>query len=217
MASAEISTLLYQRLGISKRPEPESLVKGTTQDLCRDYNLRAIQALTLKPVLEVVERNLPTLIRERDKWSSARVGSEMHRLFRVWEGYRIFLHEIQPSIPGEPIYHFHPSPMIIHVLDGTYEMGIGGGPTNMLPPPIVCRLELEGDFVYEMTHENGWHYTRALHDKPTYSIAVTTKEWRNPIPFAPKIDIKYLTQQEEERMFDKFSSLFPLVAGEMNT
>jgi hypothetical protein len=43
-------------------------------------------------------------------------------------------------------------------------------------PPVAALMASRGDFRYEMTHPDSWHYVRPL-DAPTLSVMVTGQPW----------------------------------------
>src|ERR1700730_14606687 len=63
----------------------------------------------------------------------------------------------------------------MRVLEGEYEMAIGFG-RGMDDPPVAALMVSRGDFRYEMTHPDSWHYVRPL-GAPTLSVMITGKLW----------------------------------------
>lgn len=129
-------------------------------------------------ILSQVEAALPELLRDELGWQSVVVDyhpPKVDLLWRSWEGYRVFLHRIYPCAPGEALFHPHPWPSAMRVLEGEYEMAVGFGP-GMVEPPVAALVRVRGDFRYEMTHPDSWHYVRPI-DRPTLSVMVTGKPW----------------------------------------
>src|SRR4029079_13314692 len=82
---------------------------------------------------------------------------------------------IHPCEPKDALFHPHPWPSAMRVLDGIYEMAIGYGPGAALPP-VAARIITRGDLRYEMTDRDGWHYVRPI-ERPAMTIMVTGKPW----------------------------------------
>lgn len=92
----------------------------------------------------------------------------------------------------------------MRVLSGTYEMSVGYGNGEELPP-VACRLivragqifknplfgmpleyvqpirDRENLFIYEMIDPDGWHSVRPING-PCYTVMVTGKPWERPSP-----------------------------------
>lgn len=92
-----------------------------------------------------------------------------------WGSYRVYLHRLHPCNPIEPLFHPHPWPSAIHNLSGKYEMAIGHGPGEH-PPPITMVEVVDGEFRYEMSHPDGWHYVRPI-GGTALSVMITGKPW----------------------------------------
>ena len=94
-------------------------------------------------ILKIVEEDMPGILASSDDWKSIYVDYEHPHVERVWREYtindiqyRIYLHRIHPP-EGKALYHPHPWPSAISVLDGSYETGIGYGHNSNTPPPIA--------------------------------------------------------------------------------
>ncbi len=124
----------------------------------------------------------------------------VERLWMDWEECRIYLHCIHPCEAGEALYHPHPWASAIHVLDGSYEMGVGHGKTN---PPIAATIILGKGTKYEMVDPDGWHYVRPL-SEPSYSIMVTGKPWNNEAKKATK-ELFGLSKERREELIEIFN------------
>ena len=72
----------------------------------------------------------------------------------------------------------------MRILTGEYEMAVGYGKGES-PPPIAALMIAGGDFRYEMTDPDAWHYVRPL-GVPTMSLMITGKPWARPAPTASK-------------------------------
>ncbi len=129
-------------------------------------------------VLALAEEALPGLLLDEGIWQSLLVDYHpptVDRLWTRWRDYRVFLHRIHPCERGEALFHPHPWPSAMRVLDGEYEMAVGFG-AGMQEPPFAARMVARGDFRYEMTHPDAWHYVRPI-GRPTLSVMVTGKPW----------------------------------------
>lgn len=141
-------------------------------------------------VLARLEMELPALLVDGSAWQSLDIDyhpPRVERLWRSWESYRVSLHRIHPCDPEDALFHPHPWPSAMRVLDGIYEMAIGYG-SGSSPPPIAARLVSAGDLRYEMTDIDAWHYVRAI-DRPAMTIMVTGTPWHRDVagaePVAP--------------------------------
>src|SRR5262245_32103375 len=93
-------------------------------------------------VLEAFEKELPRLLADEGAWQSLYVDSHppvVERLWRPWRAGRAYLHRIHPCGPGEALFHPHPWPSAMRVLEGEYEMAIGYG-SGVVPPPVAALL-----------------------------------------------------------------------------
>ncbi len=160
-------------------------------------------------VLYAVEKDLPHLLSEKHAWNSLYIdyhAPTVERLWRAWHEYRIALHRIHPCARCDALFHPHPWPSAMRVLVGEYEMAIGYGAGEQ-PPPIAALMIARGDFRYEMTDANAWHYVRPI-DNPTMSLMVMGKPWH---PSAPKShpELRALTPAEKTVLFQFFRSRYP--------
>jgi len=138
--------------------------------------------------LAEVEVRLPYALRgflqQPEDWRSLLIDYEPPKVERLWidwdEECRVSLHRIHPCETS--LFHPHPSPSIIRVIDdgGGYLMDVGHGPGDT-PPPIAIRLRLSSGSVYEMSDIDGWHSVQPLVG-PSYSLMVTGKPWKRSSP-----------------------------------
>ena len=137
--------------------------------------------------LHQVESELPALL--RDEPLGKAFSSTITR--RRWSGCGCpgGLSNLPPSHlsvrPGEALFHPHPWPSAMRILCGEYEMAVGYGKGESTPP-IAALMIAAGDFRYEMTDADAWHYVRPLKE-PTMSLMVTGKPWARPVPTASKV------------------------------
>jgi hypothetical protein len=160
-------------------------------------------------ILQAVEAELPQLLRDEAGWNSLFVDYHpptVERLWRRWGKYRISLHRIHPCAPGEALFHPHPWPSAMRVLSGTYEMAVGYGPGETAPP-VAARMIVTGDFLYEMTDPDAWHYVRPLRER-TFSLMVTGKPWDRPAPRSTK-QLDPLTDAQRKEILTFFRDRYP--------
>lgn len=164
-------------------------------------------------VLFQVERVLPQWLQDESSWHSLLVDYHpptVERLWRGWNAYRIFLHRIYPCERGQALFHPHPWPSAMHVLEGVYEMAVGFG-AGIETPPIAALMVARGDFRYEMTHPDSWHYVRPL-EQPSLSVMVTGKPWAREAPPVAK-PLQPLGARERGQLLRSFQARFPVVKG----
>lgn len=158
--------------------------------------------------LQNFKKELPLLLKDEAGWNSLYVDYSapiVERLWREWNGYRIFLHKIHPCEYNQSLYHKHNWPSAMEIVYGKYEMGIGYGVSNT-PPPIASRIILPMGSSYEMTEKNGWHYVRPL-DTCAYSIMITGKPWGSGAPKSER-PLRTLTAEESQKLFSFFRAAF---------
>jgi hypothetical protein len=166
-------------------------------------------------VLQRAESLLPKLLTDTNvEWTSLDVDYEPPRVERLWcqfEGrYRIYLHRIHPCFRA--LFHPHPWPSAVKVLSGAYEMGVGYGPGQALPP-VAMTLMLAAGSSYEMVDPDGWHYVRPLGISPCLSVMVTGSRWDRWSPGPAAGTLKPLKDQERSRLMTAFK-LYYDVGGE---
>jgi hypothetical protein len=160
-------------------------------------------------VLERLERELPILLLDADGWTGLFIDYHpptVERLWRQWNEYRISLHRIHPCPAGTALFHPHPWPSAMRILAGDYEMAVGYGKGEETPP-IAARMIASGDFAYEMTDPDAWHYVRPI-GGPSWSIMVTGKPWDRPAPRANK-PLSELPAQQREEILEFFRRRYP--------
>ena len=143
---------------------------------------------TMLEMLEAAERELTRIFSSDDAlegegWRSLRVDYHapfVDRLYREWNGQRIYLHVIHPCAPEEALFHPHPWPSAMRILSGKYEMGVGYG-TGDAPPPVAARIVAHGPMIYEMTDPDAWHYVRPI-DGVASTVMVTGTPWNRSSP-----------------------------------
>jgi hypothetical protein len=147
-------------------------------------------------VLVRLEIVLPDLLADEASWKSLDINyhpPRVERLWRSWGEFRVSLHRIHPCSIEDALFHPHPWPSAMRVLDGTYEMAIGYG-SGSTPPPIAARIVSTGDLRYEMMDVDAWHYVRPI-GRPAMTIMVTGTPWQRDaagaeptVPLSPLSD-----------------------------
>lgn len=125
------------------------------------------------------EQVLPELLQDEDAWQSLWIDYHPPIVERVWRqhgNFRIYLHRIYRAEPDDVLFHPHPWPSAMRVLEGQYEMAVGYG-EGPQPPPVMMRLILGPNDVYEMNHPHGWHSVRPV-TETTLSLMVTGTPWQ---------------------------------------
>gem|GEM_PF-1555349 len=211
---------LHQKVGgtevqrLPVMPLSSGAVSGvdTLRRLCVDHAQGVIEIPSMRSVLQQVEGVLPELLDDERGWSGLKIVragtlSRLHR--RFGNGFRVFLHRVDPCFEGQPFYHYHQWPMIVKVLEGAYEMGIGAAGGSEAPSIICAIKEIRAPFQYEMPNKNGWHYTRALGDQPTWSLAIIGEPWDRPQPYGATPEVEDVLLEEKRAMLAKFRSFYP--------
>jgi hypothetical protein len=135
-------------------------------------------------VLRVAMSALPELL-SAPGWKGVRVHYHppfVDRAWRAWGEHRVYLHRIYPCTPAEALFHPHPWPSAMRIIDGRYELAVGYGAEL---PPIAARLVVGPGTEYEMTDRDAWHFVRPL-DRPSLSVMVTGLPWDRAAPKSDK-------------------------------
>jgi hypothetical protein len=160
-------------------------------------------------ILRAVEEVLPDLLRDEAGWQSVYIDYHpptVERLWRQWREYRVSLHRIHPCGPGEALFHPHPWPSAMRILEGEYEMAVGYGAGDDLPP-VAALMIAAGDFRYEMTDPDAWHYVRPL-GAPSLSLMVTGPPWQRSSPRSSK-PLQPLTAEQQAALLQSFRAHYP--------
>ena len=163
-------------------------------------------------VLAQLEESLPAMLGDEGLWHSLYVDYHppiVERLWAHWRDYRVFLHRIHPCAREQALFHPHPWPSAMRVLEGEYEMAVGFG-AGMDEPPIAALMVSRGDFRYEMTHPDSWHYVRPL-GAPTLSVMVTGKPWDRESPKSGKA-LRPLRAEQVVELLGLFRGWYPPVS-----
>lgn len=155
----------------------------------------------MKQELQQALLDLPVLIKEA-KWNSLFVDYHKPYVERLWltlGDLRYNLHKIHPCKKDDALYHPHPWPSIMLVLDGEYEMGIGSKDT------ILTTTLMGKGSLYSSNEITSYHYVAPVVD--TYTVMITDK----PYSDAPKSKVKKamrpLSDEEQSALKDAFAGL----------
>jgi hypothetical protein len=94
-------------------------------------------------VLSQVEQALPLLLQDEKTWQSLLVdyhSPTVERLWTAWKEYRVYLHRIHPCEREKALFHPHPWPSAMRVLNGEYEMAVGFGAGTDTPPVAALMI-----------------------------------------------------------------------------
>lgn len=164
-------------------------------------------------ILRRVEEVLPELLLDEAGWETLFVDYHppyVERLWRPWFGYRVYLHRIHPCSVAEALFHPHPWPSAMRIVSGTYEMAVGFGEGEKVPP-TAARIILSTGSEYEMTHPDGWHYVRPL-GRPALSLMVTGTPWDRSSPKSEKA-LSPLTTAKRDEILKFFREYYSGSAG----
>lgn len=157
----------------------------------------------------IIATELPELLRDTEGWNSLYINYHhpyVERVWRQWGNYRICCHRIHPCPAGErPLFHPHPWPAAIRLIEGQYESAIGYSRDEQ-PPPYVATAVLAAPSMYEMCHPNGWHYVNPMR-QPALSLMVTGKPWSEKATHQP--DLGPLTDEVKLSILTQFQEHFP--------
>ncbi len=139
--------------------------------------------------LQQIERlKIYDLLCDDSIWKSVDINYHPPHVERLWcqlGKYRLYLHFIHPCKKEEALFHPHPWPSAIHVIDGEYEMGMGFG-EGLDEPEIFSTIISQGSMYYEMPHKDGWHYVRPT-TQVCGSVMLTGEPWDREMPAAEEV------------------------------
>jgi hypothetical protein len=108
--------------------------------------------------------------------------------YNLEDGYRLFFHVIHQCETKQALYHPHPWPSAMHILSGSYEMGMAysedeehykntetGELNETIRQNQIAKMVLPRGTYYEMLHKKGWHYVRPL--ETAYTVMLTHTPW----------------------------------------
>lgn len=119
------------------------------------------------------------LLLKPEIWHSVMIDYHTPLVERVWtqiNKHRISIHFIHSCSREEALFHPHPWPSAMHVLYGSYEIGLGFGKTIDDVENICTVLVPNGGLYYDMTNIDGWHYVRST-ESVCATIMLTGEPW----------------------------------------
>jgi len=161
--------------------------------------------------LQQIERvKLYDLLCDASIWKSVDVNYHPPHVERLWcqlGNHRLFLHFIHPCAAGESLFHPHPWPSAIHVLEGEYEMGVGFG-EGLEEPEVFSTIISQGSMYYDMPHRDGWHYVRPT-TSVCSSVMLTGEPWGREMPDSEQVgELGYLHSDRIHVMLEYFKGKF---------
>ncbi len=159
-------------------------------------------------LLAEAEKALPPLLASPDGWSTLYADSEkptLLRMWRSWEGYRIYGHKLLPCLRSEALFHPHPWPFAVRILQGSYEELLAAGdPTANL----ISGMSVFGrGAVYERMCPTLWHAVRPI-AVPCWSFMVTGLPWSHEKQ-PSNTPTRPLTRTEMELLLCNFRCFYP--------
>jgi hypothetical protein len=163
-------------------------------------------------ILSIVEKKLPDLLNKPDIWASVYVDYHLpfvQRLYTKFQEqeteYRIYLHRILPCELKDCLFHPHPWPSIIKILNGQYDMQLGFG-AGMEPPAVASTLILNAGTIYEMINRDSWHAVCPINEL-SYSLMVTGTPWERESHKSTK-KLSPLIPIEKEQILEFFKNYY---------
>lgn len=129
--------------------------------------------MTESPLWKLMDEVHADLVQRRSTlkssdFQSLYVDYEPPYVERLWyqldPSHRVFLHHIPSCRPSEALWHPHPWPSIVRVLDtrqysdGYYEHGVGYDSKREGDPPTGVVQRIRGEITYVMDDPHAWHY-----------------------------------------------------------
>jgi len=166
---------------------------------------------TLIERLQQLEKaKLYDLLCDASIWKSVDIKYHLPRVERLWcqlGKYRLYLHFVHTCERNESLFHPHPWPSAIHVIEGEYEMGMGFG-EGLEKPDIFSTIVSQGSMYYEMPHRDGWHRVRAT-SSVCSSVMLAGEPWGREMPASDEVgELEFLHSDRIHVMLEYFKSKF---------
>lgn len=163
--------------------------------------------------LIVAEKMLPSLLHNTStQWKSVYVDYHPPIVERLWldiGDIRIYLHRIHSCSKEEALYHPHPWPSAIRILEGSYEMGIGYSNNDKPPVETLATMILGAGSAYSMAEPDSWHYVCPLSES-SLSLMVTGKPWGRSSPKPTKV-LEPLNHWQASSLLEDMRKHYPLL------
>ena len=162
----------------------------------------------IEKLKQIEDKLMLELLSKPDVWKTLFVDYHPPLVERCWTqlgNYRISLHFIHECKPEDALFHPHPWPSAMHVLEGTYEMGLGFG-KGLEEPEKMCTVLVTNGMYYDMTHIDGWHYVRPV--KSTCStVMLSGPKWGRE-EIKSEHPLKELTPERKHIMLEYFLNYY---------
>lgn len=182
-------------------------------------------------ILKKIEREqiLDILSQPIEKFKTLYVDYEhpyVERLqYNLEDGYRLFFHVIHTCKTEEALYHPHPWPSAMHILEGKYETGVSyseveehykhtetGELNELIAKNEVAKFIIGSNLsnkdlaYYQMLNPNGWHYVRPL--ETCYTVMLTHTPWYSGNKAPKQLDTLSVERTTEiKEIFKAFYSI----------
>lgn len=154
-----------------------------------------------------IETKLPALLRDQTvKWRSVLVDYHPPVVERLWldiDDLRLYLHRIHSCSREEALFHPHPWPSAMRIVDGQYEMGVGYSSTASPPESPLTTLLVVPGTAYAMTDPNSWHYVCPV-TATSLSVMITGKPWGRSSP-KPGKPLQELSESMKQALIEDFA------------
>lgn len=152
------------------------------------------------------------LLNDTSIWKSLFINYHHPYVERVWcqlGNYRIYLHFIHTCTTEESLFHPHPWPSAIHVIEGEYEMGMGFGP-GIEKPEVFSTILSQGNMYYDMSHIDGWHYVRPTKSVCS-SVMLVGQPWERELPDEKVGTLESLSDDRVYVILNYFKTKFTVI------
>lgn len=162
-----------------------------------------------KYLLDIYNRRLHNMLRDRSRWSSMRIDYAEPHVDRLWtqDGEnRVSLHCIQPCREGEPMRHPHLRESAALVRAGVYGHRVFDPEGNRIA--AHCGMLQCGD-IWVMELPKLWHEVDP--ETEVYSLMVTGKLFEHPetMPVVPETTQGPLSPERFEELYQQWRALIP--------
>jgi hypothetical protein len=155
---------------------------------------------------------LPTLLTQTNLWvNSLDVDYHPPRVERVWtpftaskftglqgKKYRLMLHVLHRCKAEEALFHPHPWPSSVAILEGVYDSYYGYGQQNGPEPPRIGPIMHPAGSVYVMSNPYHWHLVAPK--MTTYSVMLIGDLYAKELQQERREDIWNLKGLKQERV-----------------
>ena len=135
----------------------------------------------------------------------------VERLFYSRGEHRVFLHRIDGCMPEEALWHSHPWPSLIKVLDtegGLYRHSVGD--RNSIFSSQVGIASVLRPITYTMLEPKAFHSVST--DKSSWSVMITGPRWSRPEPSKHQAVISQTRVQE---LLARWRLLYPVKVADV--